>query len=296
MDIDVLRWLKDIWTYELFQTGKASISLSTLVFMAVSITFLIFIAKRLKKITATKILQKYNLDVGITQSIATIVQYTIVAIGLMVIVQSSGIDLSALGILVGALGVGIGFGLQNITSNFISGIIILFERPIKVGDRVEMGDIIGNISHISARATTVVTNDNISIIVPNSEFINSKVINWSLNNKRIRLNFLVGVSYKEDPEKIRRLLLHVAEGHLGVMKNPASDVLFDDFGDSSLVFNLRVWTEQYADKPKVLKSELFYEIFRLFKEEGVEIPFPQRDLHIKGWPPLQEGALPKIGS
>ena len=199
----------------------------------------------------------------------------------MIIFQTSGVDFRALGLLVGALGVGIGFGLQNITNNFISGIIILFERPVKVGDRVETDNLEGNIVNISARATTIITNNNIAVIVPNSDLINKRVINWSHNNRDVRLNFPVSVSYKEDPEAIRTLLLEVIKENHGVLTTPEPYIRFDEFGDSSLNFNLLVWTSEYTDRPKILKSELYFAIFKKFKEKNVEIPFPQRDIHIK---------------
>jgi small-conductance mechanosensitive channel len=131
------------------------------------------------------------------------------------------------------------------------------------------------------RATTVLTNDNISVIVPNSEFISSKVINWSHNDRNVRFNFPVGVSYKEDPEVIKRILLSVADQNHSVLKKPAPDIIFDEFGDNSLNFVLRVWTTEYIQTPQVLKSHLYFEIFNRFHEEGIEIPFPQRDIHIK---------------
>jgi small-conductance mechanosensitive channel len=228
-----------------------------------------------------KIFPRYDLDIGVSQSMATIVRYVLIIIGLIIIFQTTGIDLSAIGLLVGALGVGIGFGLQSITNNFISGLIILFERPIKVGDRIELDDLAGNIIDISARATTIITNDNIVVIVPNSDFINSRVINWSHNNKQVRLNFPVGVSYNEDPEKIRKLLTEVAIANPGILSSPKPYILFEGFGDSSLNFLVMVWTSEYIDRPKILRSELYYEIFAKFKEHNVEIPFPQQDIHLK---------------
>jgi small-conductance mechanosensitive channel len=226
-------------------------------------------------------LSRYQLDIGIRQSIGTIIRYIILIIGFFIVIQTAGIDLSALGLLAGALGVGIGFGLQNVTNNFISGIIILFERPIKVGDRIEVGEISGDVVRISSRATSIITNDNISVIVPNSDFINSTVINWSHNDRMVRFNFPVGVSYKEDPERIRRVLLAVVGANKGVLKNPVSDVLFESYGDNSINFILRVWTSDYINRPNVLKSQLYYEVFKSFREENIEIPFPQRDLHLK---------------
>ncbi|MDO8899569.1 MAG: mechanosensitive ion channel, partial [Bacteroidales bacterium] len=126
-----------------------------------------------------------------------------------------------------------------------------------------------------------ITNDNIAVIVPNSDLVNNRVINWSHTNRDIRLNFPVGVSYKEDPEIIRKLLIEVADSNTGVLQKPKPDVLFDSFGDSSLNFMLRVWTAEYSDMPKVLKSQLYYAIFKKFKENNIEIPFPQRDIHLK---------------
>jgi small-conductance mechanosensitive channel len=209
------------------------------------------------------------------------VRYLLIIVGLLIIFQTAGIDLSSLGLLVGALGVGIGFGLQSITNNFISGIIILFERPIKVGDRIELDDLAGNIVEISARATTIITNDNIVVIVPNSDFINSRVINWSHNNKEVRLHFPVGVSYKEDPARIRILILEVVAENPNILMTPEPYILFEGFGDSSLNFEVLVWTSAHIDRPRILKSELYYEIFKKFKEHNVEIPFPQRDIHLK---------------
>jgi small-conductance mechanosensitive channel len=183
--------------------------------------------------------------------------------------------------LAGAAGVGIGFGLQNIINNFVSGLIILFERPIKIGDRVDVGSVHGDVVSISARSTTVITNDNIAIIVPNSEFISSKVTNWSYQDRKVRFDIPVGVSYSSELDVVTQLLLEVASQHAGVLATPKSTVLFEEFGDSSLNFTLQVWTRQYAALPRVLRSELNYAIARIFKQNDIEIPFPQRDVHVR---------------
>jgi len=274
-------WMKNTWNLELFVLGNSHITIRTLFLLVISVILLFYISSKIRKFLVNRIFPRYGLEVGVSQSIATIVRYLLIIIGLVIIFQTTGIDLSTLGLLVGALGVGIGFGLQNITNNFISGIIILFERPIKVGDRVEIENLAGNIVKISARATTVITNDNISVIVPNSDFINKQVINWSHNNNEVRLNFPVGVSYKEDPEKIRKLLTEVVNANPGVLRFPEPYILFDEFGDSSLNFIVLAWTSEYTTRPKILKSELYYEIFAKFKEHNIEIPYPQRDVHLK---------------
>jgi len=277
----LLTWLKTFWGIELFHLGGSPFTIRTLIFLSISLFLLFYVTSKIRKLLVKRIFPHYNLDIGVNQSIATIVRYTLVIIGLIVIFQTIGIDLSAIGLLIGALGIGIGFGLQNITNNFISGIIILFERPVKVGDRIEIDNLAGNIMNISARATTIITNDNIAVIVPNSDIINTRVINWSHNNKSVRLNFPVGVSYKEDPEIIRKLLTEVAIENSGVLGSPEPDVLFEEFGENSLNFNLQVWTTEYADRPKVLKSQLYYGVFKKFKVHNIEIPYPQRDIHLK---------------
>ena len=273
--------VQQVFSEALFKVGNTPITTWTLFTFFGGIVFVIYLSGLIKRILVKKILLKNGIDIGVSQSIGTIVKYFILVIGLLVVVQSSGIDLSALSILAGALGVGIGFGLQNVTNNFISGIIILFERPIKVGDRIEVGDVNGDVVKIASRSTTVVTNDNIAIIIPNSDFINQKVINWSYNDRNVRFRFPVGVAYKEDPEVIKRLLLEVAEKNSFVLRTPAPDVIFDSYGDSSLNFMLYVWTSEYVNKSLILRSQLYYEIFKKFKENNIEIPFPQRDIHIR---------------
>lgn len=268
----------------LFSLGGSTFTLWMLVYLVFFSVLLVFAASRINRIVAYRILANSRIDLGVRIAIGSIVKYALLTIGFVIILQTAGIDLSSITILFGALGVGIGFGLQNITNNFVSGLIILFERPIKVGDRIEVSGIAGDVVDISMRATTIVTNDNISIIVPNSEFISSTVINWSHTDRNVRFNFPVGVSYREDPLKIRELLLKIALDHPGVLKEPQPDVLFTEYGDSALMFNLRVWTSEYVNRPGVLKSQLYYEISQRFREAGVEIPFPQRDIHIKEMP------------
>ncbi|MGY6523559.1 MAG: mechanosensitive ion channel family protein [Mongoliitalea sp.] len=278
--VEIVDFFNEILSLRLFSIGESSLTVGLLLTITISIFILFVVAEWSRRVLVNRVLTRYSLEMGTRQSVGTIVKYILIIAGLFSILQTNGIDLSAFGILAGALGVGIGFGLQNITNNFISGLIILFEQPIKVGDRIEVGEISGDVVTISARSTKVITNDNISVIIPNSQFIDSQVINWSYNERKVRFNFPVGVSYKEDPEKVRDILIAVAMAHTGVLQDPKPDVLFEEFDDSSLNFILRVWTIDYINKPKVLKSELYFEIFKRFKEENIEIPFPQRDIHI----------------
>jgi small-conductance mechanosensitive channel len=272
--------------HPIFKLGNSSFTLSTLLYLVISITLLFYLSGKLKKLLQNRILAKYNVEIGVRQAISTILRYVIVVVGLVVIIQTAGIDLSFITILAGALGVGIGFGLQNITNNFVSGIVILIERPVKVGDRIEVNTtsgekVNGDVINISARATTILTNDNIAIIVPNSNLITSAVINWSYNDRRVRFNFIVPVHYDEDPEVVKKLLLEVARENEGVLNNPIPDVLLDEFADSSINYVLRVWTTRYIQKPGVLRSQLYYAIAKKFRENNITIPYHQLDLYVK---------------
>lgn len=282
--IGFLSKVGELFTTNLFSLGESNITLGTILYFIVGFVVLNYVAKRFKNLLVDQILVKANMDRGARNSIGLISRVMVMFIGSIFIIQSAGIDMSSLSLLAGALGVGIGFGLQNITDNFISGIIILFEKPIKVGDRIVVGDTEGDVINISVRATTILTNENVSIIVPNSEFISSRVINWSHNDRNIRFDIPVGVSYQEDPDEVREVLMKVADENEHVLKKPLPHVFFDEFGDNSLNFTLAIWTSTYTDKPRKLKTELYFEIFEKFKEKGIEIPFPQRDIYIKSQP------------
>jgi len=272
---------KNLLDVPLLPIGSTRFTVWMLVHLLVLLGVLIYVTGKLRTWITDHLLARTHVELGLRQAVGSIVRYLLIAIGFAIILQTAGVDLSALTVLAGALGIGVGFGLQNIANNFISGLIILFERPIKVGDRIDVGGVTGDVVDISPRATTVVTNDNIAVIVPNSEFISSKVTNWSYTNRDVRLNFPIGVSYKSEPELVRKLLLEVAAAHSGVLQERQSDVLLQEFGDSSLNFILRVWTRDYATTPGVLRSDLNYAIWNKFKEHKIEIPFPQRDLHIR---------------
>lgn len=284
---NITSWAKsvvDVLKVPLFTLGDSPFTLITFIYLVTSTLILSLAASALNKVIAYRLLSKSQIELGVRIAIGSIVKYLLLVIGFIIILQTAGINLSSLTILMGALGVGIGFGLQNITNNFVSGIIILLERPIKVGDRIEVDKVSGNVVDISMRATEILTNDNISIIVPNSQFISQTVINWSHTNRSVRFNFPVGVSYREDPQEVKQVLLDIAMDNPGVLKNPQPDVLFFEYGESAMKFNLRVWTREYINSPGVLRSQLYYEIARRFREKGIEIPFPQYDIHIKNMP------------
>lgn len=278
---DFIKLINEYAGIHLFTLGDKPVTVWMLFYFLLLVLFLFFGTGKLKNWFVYKLLARTSLDIGVRHAVGTIFRYVLMVIGFMIILQFLGVDLSGLTIIASALGVGVGFGLQNVTNNFVSGIIILFERPIKIGDRIEVSNVAGDVVKISMRSTTILTTDNIAIIVPNSEFISSTVINWSHTDRNVRFNIPVGVSYKSDPETVKKLLMEVAKSHAGILKDPAPDVLLNEYGESSIKFTLRVWTSEYITQPHVLKSELYYSAFKKFKEHGVEIPFPQRDIHVK---------------
>ncbi|MCI0624765.1 MAG: mechanosensitive ion channel [Acidobacteria bacterium] len=279
--VAVVRWLRDVVFTPFVTMGNSRISVFTVFQVIVFVAVIVLLARTSRQVLLKQILSKTPLDLGIQHAVATFTQYMVLAFGFLVGLPTVGVNLSALSFLAGAVGVGVGFGLQNITNNFISGIIILFERPIKIGDRIEVGDVNGDVVHIAARSTTVRTNDNIAIIIPNSSFISSNVINWSHGDSKVRFRVPVQVAYDSDVRLVERLLLEVARDNENVLEDPPPRVIFKEFGDSALKFELRVWSSRLLHRRGVLISQLNFAIFEKFKEQSIQIPYPQRDLHLK---------------
>jgi small-conductance mechanosensitive channel len=238
-----------------------------------------------RKFVMDKTLSSFKVEESIRYTLARVSHYIIMIIGTIIAFQFIGIDFSGLAVIFGLLSVGIGFGLQNVTSNFIAGLIILFERPIKVGDRVTVGDKLGDVIEINIRSTTIRTLNNVSIIVPNSEFVSSPVINWSHGDKKVRVELPVGVSYNSNLDAVLKSLEQVADEHPDVLRSPKREVHFKGFGDSSWDMMLRVWIKDPQDLQRIT-SELNCEIVHKFRENKVEIPFPQRDLHLRSTLPF----------
>lgn len=201
---------------------------------------------------------------------------------IVVALDIMGIDLTALTVIGGAIGIGIGFGLQKITSNFISGIILLAEKSVEQDDLVELNDgTQGFVRHSGARYTLIETFDGKEVMVPNEDFITNRVVNWTLTNNKGRVEILVGVAYGSDLEKVRELLLEAATEHPKCIEEPAPICFLEEFGDSSINFSLYFWVADVTEGRRAPKSDVQFAIWRKFQDAGVEIPFPQRDLHIK---------------
>ncbi|MEO5926428.1 MAG: mechanosensitive ion channel domain-containing protein [Bryobacteraceae bacterium] len=276
--------VRSLWEEPVVTIGGLGISPVFLVKALVFIVLLVLASRLGRRFLRKRVLARSSIDPGLQYALEVGTGYLILILGLVIGLQSVGLNLSSLAFLTGIVGVGVGFGLQNIVSNFVSGLILLVERPIKVGDRVEVGDLSGDVVRIAARSTWVRTNDNVVIIVPNADFISNRVTNWTANDRRVRFSVPLGVSYGSDPVSIREILLKIAGSLDEILKDPAPDVIFHGFGDSSLDFELRVWTEDSLRTPQILKSNLYFAIFRAFSEQGIEIPFPQRDVHLRSVP------------
>jgi small-conductance mechanosensitive channel len=277
---DILEELRIIFEITLFEINQTPVTFSSILMFILVIGIFYILSKILTRMMLRPLLSRFSLEEGIRYNLIRINHYLLMIIGIIVAFQFIGISLSGLAVIFGLLSVGIGFGLQNITSNFISGLILLFERPIKIGDRVTVGDTEGDVMDINIRSTTIRTLNNITFIVPNSEFIASRVINWSHGDTRIRLEIPIGVSYTSDIDLVLKALKEVAEEHPGVLKTPKSDVIFVEFADSSWNMKLRVWIQDPKKHP-ITRSELNCAIVRKFRDYGIEIPYPQRDLHIR---------------
>lgn len=279
MDIFIVK-IKEVISFPLFTINQTQVSLLSIIILVFIILLFTMLSKSINNRILQKFFSKFKLDEGIQYTLTKIAQYIIISTGVVLAFQFIGVDLSGLAVILGFLSVGIGFGLQNITSNFISGIILLFERPIRVGDRVTVGETEGDVTNISIRATSIRSVNNISIIVPNSEFISGRVINWSHGDKKIRIDLEIGVSYNSDLDLVLRVLKEIAVQNAEVLESPEPEVHLKTFGDSSWNMHLRVW----IPNPKrfhYVRSELNCAIVRKFKEHNIEIPFPQRDIHIR---------------
>lgn len=245
------------------------------------LAFVLALNAVIRRFIVERLLARTRFDPSLQFAISRIFGYIFILLGFYVALLVNGVNLSSLAVIAGALGVGLGFGLQNIVGNFVSGLVILAERPISIGDRIEVAGVAGRVTKISLRSTTVVTNDNISIIIPNSDLITQAITNWSHGDPKVRIRLPIGVAYGTDTARLRQILLDVAAGHPDVLKEPAPVVFFDHFGDSSLNFELGVWTQNMAHSPRQFRSDLNFAIEQALRHHGIEIPFPQRVVHLR---------------
>ncbi len=260
--------------------GGTSISLIALLQIVIALILVIIIGKVFKKIFKENILSKLNIDSANRETFANIISYFLGAILFILLLQYFGVNLSTLAVIGGGLGLGIGFGLQDITKNFISGLTLLFERPIKPGDFIEIENIKGYVVEISTRSTIIETQDGSEIFIPNSFFINHRFTNWSYNSFTARIIIPVTVAYQSDLVLVTELLLQSAYQEPKVLTQPSPQVLFTGFGDNSLNLELKIWVNPIDQEPEI-RSNLNFNIEHIFRQHNIIIPFPQRDIWLK---------------
>ena len=270
--------------------GSVVFSWSKLLIFFVVIWFSIFISNIIRIVLEDDILNNLKLDKGLPHTISMMVKYSLVTIGVFVAVSAAGLPLSEFTIIFGAFGVGIGFGLQNIFNNLVSGLILLFERPIKIGDTIEVGTLMGNVKSIGIRSSNVRTFDGAEIIVPNGNLISNEVVNWTLSDQRRRIEVIVGVSYSSNPHQVHDILLEILNKHKDIVNDPEPNVFFKDLGESSLDFRLLFWTTNF-DQWIRIRSEIIFNVFDELKAADIEIPFPQRDLNVRS---LEKDIMAKL--
>ncbi|MEQ9669767.1 mechanosensitive ion channel family protein [Coleofasciculus sp. G2-EDA-02] len=272
-------------TSDMIPLGDNSYSVLNLLILIGLFVGLIILAKVIKQGLRSRVLRFTGLSRSSQETIAVILNYAFISITSLVLLQLWGLDISSLTVFAGVLGVGIGLGLQGIAKEFISGLVLIFERPIQVGDFVDVGGLMGTVEYINVRSTEVKTLDDITIIIPNSKFLESEVLNWSHHSSVSRLKIPVGVAYGSNLTNVRSALIDAAKEHTDVLVQPTPRVFFKGFGESSLNFDLLVWINE-PRKQFQIKSDLYFRIEVILRHRGVEIPFPQRDLHVRS------GSLP----
>ncbi|MBF0411294.1 MAG: mechanosensitive ion channel [Desulfamplus sp.] len=277
----VFAWLYKIFTFT-FTVGSMNFSISTTVQAMLILLATHFFAKAWRSFFQKNFLEESGLDHGLQESMTSITVYAIWIFGIFTSLIVFGLNTTTLTVAFGALSIGIGFGLQNIVSNFISGIILLFERPIQVGDDIEINGTWATIKKTNVRSTIAQTYDNATIIIPNSELITNRVINWSFKDKRLRRKIKVGVEYGSDIALVKKTLIEIAGTTPRVLKFPEADVLFEDFADSALMFTLRFWT--FTDCFMTVETDIRFKVEKLFKEREIVIAFPQHDINIRSMP------------
>ena len=290
IDTTLDRWLHAI-LYSSAQIGTVEISLADVLGFGIAIWIGLLLARFIRFLLENDVFPRVTLPRGVAATILMLVNYTVIGIAAVLAVAAAGIQLDRLAIIVGALSVGIGFGLTNIINNFVSGLILAFERPVQSGDTVEFGTMFGTVSRIGVRSSTVRTFDGAEVIVPNANLIANEVTNWTLSDMRRRMEILVGVAYGTDPHKVLELLLKAARSDERILNDPEPSVLFLGFGDSSLNFSLRAWTDEFNEY-LAIKSDLTLAVHDAIYAAGIEIPFPQRDLHLRS---IDPGAVARIG-
>jgi small-conductance mechanosensitive channel len=277
-----LAWL----TQPLFTLGDAAVSTATLLKLLLLVAGVVLLGRLVRRLLSRRVFPRLRVEPGSAYALAKVTNYAVVALGLLVALQTIGLDVSTLTVLFGALGIGVGFGLQPIASNFVSGLIILLERPIQVNDHVEIGKLHGRVVRIRMRSTEILTNDQIAVVIPNNDLTSQPIINWSRGEDFLRQRVSVGVAYGSDPAQVRAALLEAARSVPAALQDPPPSVRLEAFGDSAMRFTLLACTRELLHRRGEFTSRLNFAVHDALKRHGITIPFPQRDLHLKTAVPL----------
>jgi len=260
--------------------GSVSISLGDIIGFVLAIFGGLYVSRFLRFVLNVEVFPRVTLPRGVPATIVMLLNYTVLGLAFVLAVAAAGIDLTKFALIAGALSVGIGFGLQNVVNNFVSGLILAFERPVQAGDAVQVGDIWGEVRRIGVRSSTVRTWSGAEVIVPNADLISNQVTNWTLSDRQRRMEIPIGVAYGTNPHQVIELATGCAKNHPQVLSSPEPRTIFTGFGESSLDFELRAWTEEF-DNYLATKSDLLLAVHDALYAAGIEIPFPQRDLHLR---------------
>jgi len=281
---DYVSILGRVWAYltQQFTFGRITVSVSSVMVGVVVFVLTIFLARASTTLIQRRIASRHHIDPGLRYTICRLFKYLVITIGTLVALkQAFNLDLTSIAVVFTALSVGIGFGLQYIAADIASGFILLFERPIRIGDRITIGEDEGDVQSINLRTTVVTTNDQIAIIVPNSKLVSQRVVNWSYGDPRARIAIQIGVADDSDIDLVTRTLVEAAKGVTYVLPDPEPCVQFLKFGDYSLDFRLLVWTNQPRRHIQI-RSDINYRIARLFRERSIRIPYPTQEFLLKG--------------
>ena len=287
-----------IWSYltKEFTFGRIKVSVASVISALLVLGLAMFVSRKGSALLERRLANRRHIDPGLRYTIARLVRYLVLTIGLFVALrQGFDVDLTSIALVFTALSVGIGFGLQYIAADIASGFILLFERPVRVGDRITIGEDEGDVQSINLRTTIVTTNDRIAIIVPNSKLVSQRVVNWSYGDPRARIAIPIGVAYDSDIKLVTDTLIEASKDVESVLTDPAPQVQFLKFGDYSLDFRLLVWTKQPRRHVQI-RSDINYQIDRLFRERGIIIPFPTQEFVVKGSDLLGAERLSEEGS
>lgn len=290
----ILESLRRIWDFPLLNIEGRPLTIGLLVVFLLLVAMGVWMSRVMSRLLAGAAARRFKIKEGPAAAIQTLLFYVLVTFVVIFALNVINVPLTIFAVAGGAIAIGVGFGSQNVVNNFLSGLILLIERPVRVGDAIQIDDLTGVVRAIGARSTRLVAGENVEIVVPNSTLLQNPVKNWTLSSDEVRSDIAVGVAYGSPVERVRELLLRAAEEHQGVLDTPTPEVLFEDFGDNALTFRLYVWIKMRRPFDRLrVQSDLRFAVDRLFKESDIVIAFPQRDVHLESARPLELRLLPR---